>query len=170
MLHPFLAVIPHAAVVALIVFSALALAMANPSQPNVQDASLIVTLALPGAASTTVTSTGLDLGVASSNAILPAVELLLTVPALTTTQLPDTDTVTYAILVSASIGLGTPATLLPTVIVQTGAGGAGAAGATYRFRLPDSIGAGNRYIGFTSTTGSGTGNCSAKSATLQMVF
>lgn len=148
-----------------------AMTMANPSQPNLQDASLTLTRALPSAASTTVTSaTSIDTGVTSSVAIQPGqMEFILTAPALNTTQLPDTRTVTYNIIVSAAANLGTPTTLLAAAIVQTGAGGAGAAAASTRFRIPSALpGSASRYIGFTAVTGASTGDCSAASATLAL--
>ncbi len=167
-----LAMLPHLAVIAIVIglTCALAMMMANPSLPGLQDASLTLTLALPSAASTTVTSaTGIDTGVTTGDAIQPGqIEFLLSAPALNTTQLPDTKTVTYNVIVSAASTLGTPTTMLAAVITQTGAGGVGAAAATYRFRLPSSLpGTASRYVGFTAVTGSATGDCSASSATLK---
>jgi hypothetical protein len=175
-MQPLLTVLPHALAIATIVGAcccALALMMANPSLPNLQDASLNQSLALPSAASTTVTSTGIDTGATTADAYqIGGIDYLLTAPALNTTQLPDTKTVTYSILVSAAANMGTPTTLSASVIVQTGAGGVGAASATYRFRLPSQLpgGTGIRYVGFKAVTGAATGDCSAASATLQPMF
>jgi len=151
----------------------LSMAVTNPSVPQVQDGSLSIALALPAAASTTVTSaTGIDTGVTTADANQPGdVDFLLTAPALNATQLPNTYTVTYAVICSASSNMGTPTTIFPACLVQTGAGGVGAAAATFRFRLPSQLpgGTGMRYVGYTATTSASTGNCSAASATMQVL-
>lgn len=54
------------------------------------------------------------------------------------------------------------------VIVQTGAGGVGAAAATFRFRLPQVT---KRYIGFVITpSANSTGDASGVSATFEPCF
>lgn len=136
---------------------------------NVQDSGAAVTLALPSAASTTVTSTGFDLGETTALAVTDGKwEFLLTAPALTTTMLPNGDTMTYNIVAADNAALSTnPTTLVAGAIVQTGAGGVGAALAKYRYRLPS---VSQRYIGITIVSGSGVTNSSTLSATLAALF
>jgi len=111
--------------------------------PGVKDASLVKTKALPdGAAS--VYSDAFDLGALSGRGIrdVPC-DLLLEAPALTTTEAPDTKTFTYEIQTDDDSAFGSPTSIVPSCIVQTGAGGAGAAAASYRFRIPFNA---ERYI------------------------
>ncbi len=134
--------------------------------PNVKDAALKLTRALP--ASTSAVTTVLAIDTQNVGGQEPDVEFLLSAPAVTTAQLPDTKTMTYAVVMSANSDLSGPTTLYPSVIVQTGAASAGAAAATFRFRLPSNA---SRYIGFSVTpSGSGTGDASGVSATLEAVF
>ena len=56
--------------------------------------------------------------------------------------------------------------LLHDVIVQTGAGGVGAAAATAQLALPSGV---NRYVRVKATN-SGSADASAKSLTAQLVF
>jgi hypothetical protein len=115
-----------------------------------------------------VSSGSIDTGVRSNNAMMQGVELLLTAPALTTGQLPDGKTFTYAIVHSDNADLSASVALDPAAIVQTGAGGVGAAGASVRFKTPSILA---RYIGFTVTpSASGTGDASGATATLAMLF
>src|ERR1700744_4814200 len=66
---------------------------------NVADAALSLSLAGPGAASTTVTSTGIDTGETTALATQPGeMELIVSAPALSTTILPDTRTMTYNVV------------------------------------------------------------------------
>ncbi len=137
---------------------------------NVQDSQLSASLTLPNAASTTVTqATGFDTGETTALAVQPGnMELLLTAPALTTTMLPDTRTMSYDIIAADNAALSTNLTVLSTgIIVQTGAGGAGAAGTTARYRLPSVC---QRYVGFRIRSGASTTDSSTLSATLAMVF
>jgi hypothetical protein len=57
-------------------------------------------------------------------------EVLVSAPALSTTIAPDTRTMTYRIQHDTDSAFGTAATLVDNLIVQTGAGGVGAAAAT----------------------------------------
>lgn len=133
---------------------------------NVRDSGLALTLAGPSAASTTVTSTGIDTGETTALAVQPGnLDFLLTAPALSTTILPDTRTMTYNILAADDAALSVnPTTLVAAAIVQTGAGGAGAIKATYRWRMPSVC---QRYIGFTMVSGASTTTAAAVSATLE---
>jgi flagellar capping protein FliD len=133
---------------------------------EIKDASLKLTKALPNGAAT-VTSSSVDTGKATANGHQPGnVEFLLTAPALTTTELADTQTITYNVITSDNSDLSSPSTLIAGPIVQTGAGGVGAVGATYRFRLPTSA---KRYVGFTAVK-AGASNASTSSGTLQPLF
>jgi hypothetical protein len=134
---------------------------------NLKDTLLKLTRALPGAASTAVTSaTALDLGHGTSGNPLFKGELLLTYPAVTTTMVPDTRTMTYDIIESANSDLSSPNVIAPGVVVQTGAGGAGAAGGTFRFKPASNA---RRYYGLRITSGASTTDSSTVSATLEFV-
>ena len=138
-------------------------------QPYLSDASLSTTTPLPTAASTAVTGAATDLlnGPFSDNP--PMMEWEIDAPALAVTQLPNTDIVTYAVVMSANANMSSPVLIYDSVLVQTGAGGVGAAAATARFRLPFQPGGQNaslRYLAVRATTGAGTDNCSAASYTL----
>lgn len=99
-----------------------------------QDNNLIETGTLPAGATSTQT-TSLDTRTGPFGTFVPErVEFLLSVPALTSTQLPNSDTITYNIL--QSVDGATWTTLYPGVLVQTGASSAGAAANTFNFRPP----------------------------------
>lgn len=140
---------------------------------GVQDNNYSQTLALPSAANTTVTAnTSLDTEASSIADFIAYCELLLTAPALNTTQLPNAATMTYNVVASANSNLAGAVVITggQSVIVQTGAGGAGAAAATGRIRLPSNIGATGRYIGLQEVGAVTNGNCAAASGKLQMLF
>lgn len=131
-----------------------------------QDAGTQDTKALPNGANT-IYSTGLDTGITTVQATpVPVVEWELSAPALDTTALPDTKTMTYTIIEDDALPLDGSSTAVPGIatLVQTGAGGAGAAATTLKFRRPPT---GKRYIGFKAVN-SGTGDASGSSATLQI--
>ncbi len=132
---------------------------------NVRDALLKITRALP-ASTTAVTSDAIDTGKSTTmGGQLAQFEFLITAPALTTAQLPDTKVQVYAVIHSDNANLSGSSVLYPAVITQTGADSAGAAGATHRFRLPTTA---KRYIGITITpSASGTGDASGAAATLE---
>lgn len=137
------------------------------TSPNVKDAILILTRALPASTAAVTTAAGIDTGVTTSRAEQLAAEYLLTAPAVTTSQLPDAKLQTYTIISSSNADMSSPTTHITGAIVQTGAGGAGAAGATYRFKAASDW---KRYIGFSITpSASGTGDASGASATLELV-
>jgi hypothetical protein len=153
-------------IIGIVLAALLLLAMAAPAAMQVRDALLKRTRALPNGA-VTVTSDSIDTGkVTSAGQQLAQVEYLLTAPALTTAQLADTQTITYNVIMSDNADLSSPTTLMPSVMVQTGAGGAGAAGNTYRFRLPSTA---RRFIGFTAVK-TGASNASTASGTLEALF
>jgi hypothetical protein len=132
---------------------------------GLQDASLNNSIALP-AAPGTVTSAVLDTGTLTGlSAQLAECEALLSAPVLTTAQLPDGKTATYSVMGGATADALT--SLVGSAIVQTGAGGAGAAAATYRFKLPSNC---PRYLAVQVVTGALAGDCHLASAALQLLF
>jgi hypothetical protein len=138
--------------------------------PSLKDAALKFSRALP-ASTSAVTSSGagiIDTEVTTAQGTCPIKELLLTYPALTTGQLPDTKVMVYKLIQSANADLSSPSDVYGTAIItQTGAGGAGAAGGTKRIKPPsDSL----RYLGLVITpSGSGTGDASGATATLEVL-
>lgn len=135
----------------------------------VLDANYIVTRALPASASATVNSTALDLGDVVSGipyATTETVNLQVLAPALSTTILPDTRIMTYTIADSANNSSFTAIGTLAAQ-VQTGAASAGAAAATYTFKLPPNT---RRYVRLQITSGPSTTDASATTATLQLAF
>jgi len=131
---------------------------------RVGDASLQETGALPdGAASTN--SGSIDLGHNATGSFLAKCEFKVDAPALATADLPDTETMTYDVITSDSDDLSTPTVVIDNLITQTGAGGAGAAAAEARFRLPANV---QRFVGIRATN-SGAGDASDKSMTLSLL-
>jgi hypothetical protein len=146
--------------------------MASPSGGfTVQDANLSVTLALPNAASTTVNSNSIDTRNSSLGDFLARSEVLVSAPALNTTILPDTKTMTYNLIASNNSNMSGNVTLATNLIVQTGASGAGAAAATGRFRLPSNVTAAyGRYIAVQAVSGANTTNASTKNVTIAFLM
>jgi hypothetical protein len=138
------------------------------TQPyRVEDALASVTRALPASTTAVSNTTGIDLGAGTKSDFTARGELLLSAPLVTTGQLPDTKLFTYDIIDSVNADMSSPRILAPGVIVQTGAGAAGAAAATYRFKPPTNV---RRYIAMRITpSASGTGDASAASATLKFM-
>jgi len=139
------------------------------AQHNVKDASFVETKAL-GTADGTVATDGMDLGALSARGARLEqgdCELKIEAPALNTTQLPNADTNTYSIETDEDVAFGSPKVLADKVIVQTGAGGAGAAAVTARFRLPSDC---ERYVRVKSVLAGGTGDCSGASMTASLLF
>lgn len=119
-------------------------------------------VALPTADGTSF-STTIDLGTAGYKG--ENMELLITVPDLTFTHLPNADTLTVAVAAGAATD---PTALIADAIkVFTGAGGAGATGATTRFRLPSDC---PRYVRVRFTAAGGTGDMSAVDAVVGLRF
>ncbi len=128
---------------------------------GLQDAQLNTALVLPNGAATT-TSAGIDLQNGTHGDFVAPVQFTLTVPACTTSILPDAGTITYDIYTSPNADLSSSTKIIAGLIVQTGASSAGAAGASADFRVPTGVG---RYL-FYKAVKSGTGNASTLSATL----
>ncbi len=136
---------------------------------ELRDALLKKEDALPNNASTTVNGTSLDLGSAmgQNDARLADCELLLTAPALNTTMLPDTRTMTYSLQCDEDSAFGSPRTLVASCIVQTGAAGAGAAEATFRMKLPSDC---ERYIRAVAVSGASVTDSSSLKMKLELLF
>lgn len=126
-----------------------------------------VAFALPAAASTSTVSTGVDLGTAAGNNFRDGnVEFELSVPALSTTIVPDTRTVTYVVESSSTSNFAAiDQTLMAEV--QTGAGAAGVGAFLKRVRLPSNCA---RYVRFKVTFGASTTTGAAVSATGRVLF
>jgi hypothetical protein len=132
---------------------------------QVQDALLQRNVTLPnGAATTNTTSIDLEQGVQGE--FLADAEVLIDAPALTTGELGDTQTITYSIRQSANADFSNDTELLGGLILQTGAGGAGAAAAQRRVRLPSTT---QRYIRLRAVK-TGASNASTKSGSIRLVF
>ena len=134
--------------------------MAHENSRNIQDASLNpAAFALPAAASTSTTSTAIDFSTDAHKS--ENIELELSVPALSTTIVPDTRTVTYIVETSTVSNF---ASIAQTILqdVQTGAGGAGVGAYLNRVRLPSGCA---RYVRFKVTFGASTTTGAAISAT-----
>jgi len=132
---------------------------------KLKDALLKGTLVLPNGAAN-VSGAGIDTATGPFGDVIANVEFLLTAPVLTTTEQPDAKTLTYDIIQSNNSDMSSPTALYPGVLVQTGAGGVGAALATFTFRVPVDV---QRYVGI-KATGSAAGNSTTKSATLEAVL
>lgn len=131
---------------------------------NLADAELTLTKALPNGAASIVTD-GIDLGHGSRGDFLAACELLIQAPALAVGDLANDDTMTYIVEHDDDAAFGTVATLIDKVIVQTGAGGAGAAAAEKRVRLPVDV---KRYVRV-KVTNSDAGDASDKEVTVKLL-
>lgn len=133
----------------------------------VKDAEVRETRALPAAASTTVDGAAIDTKVSSRGDFLAQSEFKISAPAVNTTMAPDTRTFKYSLIHSDNADLSSPTVLYPDVITQTGAGGAGAAAATFTGRLPVDV---KRYVGLRIVSGASTADASAVSGTLELLF
>ena len=130
----------------------------------VGDAALKRTLTLPNGAATTVTD-GIDTQNSARGSFQANTEVLVEAPLLGATPLPDTQTITYQLFHDTAVGFGSE-TLLATLGVQTGAGGAGAAAATFRIRLPTTV---KRYVRAKAVK-TGAANASASAAAVSLRF
>lgn len=138
--------------------------MSNEYARNIQDASLNPSaFALPSTASSSTTSSAIDLG---ADTVKPEnLELELSVPALSDTIAPSTKTVTYIWETSSASNFGTVARTIASV-TYTGAG-SGVSAAKLRCRVPSDC---ERYVRAKVTFGAGTTDGSAVSATPTIRF
>jgi hypothetical protein len=134
--------------------------MAHEFARNIKDDSFKITRALP-TADGTVTSTDFDLGADVYKA--ETYELEIYVPSLTSTNLPNADTLTITVQAGAA---ATPTASAGLVTVITGTGST-IAEQYIRYRLPSNVG---RYVNVKFVAAGGTGDISAKSAILRLLF
>lgn len=132
---------------------------------QMNDAKLVKSFALPNGA-VTVNSTGIDLGHDALGDFLAGAEVIINAPALTVGELADTQTITYSLRHSDAADFSGDSELLGGLIVQTGAGGAGAAAAEKRVALPTDV---KRYIR-TRAVKAGASNASTANGSMKMVF
>jgi hypothetical protein len=135
-------------------------------QINDDDASVKITRALANA-NETVASTGIDLGNSAKGDFVAACELEIAAPALTTGELADAKTQKYDVFHDVKSDFSTETKLFEDVIVQTGAGGAGAAAATVALRLPVDV---KQFLRVKITGEAAGGDASAKQATIRLRF
>ncbi len=128
---------------------------------RIEDAAVSpVTKALPNGAAAIYTD-AIDTGARNADAQFPeSVEYQITLPTVTTGELGDAAT----LIVAACAGeTDTPtAVIADRLLVLTGAGGAGASGASVRWRPPSDL---PRYLRF-RVTNSAAGNISGKVVTV----
>lgn len=134
--------------------------MANEFARNIEDTVLTKTGTLPNGAATTYSDV-IDLG--ASPTPPENIELSLAVPAHSTTQAPDTRTLTVTLVAGSTT---TPTTAASIATVYTGAAGAGFTGGTTRYRLASDAG---RYVRAKFVNGASMGDCSALSGTLKLL-
>jgi len=127
---------------------------------NIQDYLLTVTRALP-TADGTVTSSDIDLGAVSPGDSMEHMELVVAVPALSSTLLPSADTLTITVQAGAAAA---PTTSINIVKVITGTGSTIAA-QDLRFKLPSDVA---RYVNVKFVAAGGTGDQSGVSATITL--
>lgn len=130
-----------------------------------KDALLTRTKALPNGANTIVTDP-IELGHSPSGVFLANGEVEIQAPVLTTGELADGQTLTYNVQQSVDAAFTSPITLYSSVLVQTGAGGAGAAAVKTRFRVPTDV---KRFIRV-QVVKAGASNASTKSVTVELLF
>ena len=133
--------------------------MANEFARNVQDFAHIITRALP-TADGTVTSSDIDLGAGAYKH--ENYELEITIPALTIVQLPNADTLTVTVQAGSAAA---PTTMLHVFPVITGS--SGHAGSVLRYRFPSNVA---QYANVKIVAAGGTGDISASSATVKLLF
>lgn len=132
---------------------------------RLRDKQLEVTKALPATASA-ITTDPIDTGNGPDGDFVAGTELVIEAPALAVGELADTETVVYDVVMDTDSELGSVTVVLPGVITQTGAGGAGAAAATKRIKLPDAV---ERYVAVRATHSAGD-DASAKSVVAYLAF
>ncbi len=133
--------------------------MANEFARNIQDAELTEAGTLPNGAATTYSDV-IDLG---SRPATENIEFEITVPSHSTTQAPDTRTLTVSLVAGSTT---TPTTAATITTVYTGAGGVGFTGASTRYKIASDAG---RYVRAKFLNGASMGDCSALSGTLKLL-
>ena len=127
------------------------------------DKSLQQTKALPNGAAT-ISSDGFQIHDGPIGGSFQAnVEFVVTIPALTVTELADTQTITYTIEHDDASNFGSAAAI-STSVVQTGAGGAGAAATSLRLRPNTAV---KKYVRAKAVK-TGASNASTSSLTFEV--
>lgn len=121
--------------------------------------------ALASSASSSTQSTAVDIGTVSYGRATQ-VQMELSVPALTTTMVPDTRTVTYIIEASSVSNFASDVHTISSE-VQTGASSGGVAAYVQRVSLPPNC---KRYVRGKVTLGASCTDSSAVSGTFRMLF
>jgi hypothetical protein len=129
------------------------------------DGNLTKTKAMPSGASA-VTTDAIDLGEGATGTFVTPCELLLSAPAVTVGMLANDATIIYDVVTSMNADLSSSTTVAKEILKQTGAGGAGAAAATKRFRFSTDV---QRYVGVKATK-SASGDASSVSMTISLQF
>lgn len=141
-----------------------------PSVFTRRDTLLQRTRSLPGAASTTVNSTPLELPTQQNANFLVDCQFELIAPALSTTIAPDTRTMTYQLIgghkLDSNGAIDSPV-VLQTLATQTGAGGAGAAKQTIKGQFGVDV---PRYVALRIVSGASTTDASALSAEFSILL
>jgi len=133
---------------------------------NLKDKELRETLTLPnGAATTNSDPIQLHDQDDALKTFVANCELRLKVPALGATPLPDGQTITYSIQQSDTADFASADTISGGV-VQTGAGGAGAAATEIRIRPPTNV---KKYVRARAVK-TGAANASTAAATFEVLF
>lgn len=132
---------------------------------GIVDNLLKVTKTLPNGAAT-VSSDGINTGNGPTATFLVEHDLIIEAPAVNTTQLPDTQTLIYHVYHDTDSAFGSETLLYSAVITQTGAGGAGAAAASKRVKLPSDV---KQYVRIKAIkSGSGDASGASLTATLKL--
>jgi hypothetical protein len=156
--------------VKLFLFGGIGLAMlaaAWMAGPALKDALLKKTKALPAGALSTQTDP-IDTGKTTDQGVQPPeVEFLITAPTLGTALLASATTISYSVLTADVEAMTSATTLMPNILVQTGATGTGGAvGGEYKFRLPS---AAQRFVSLKATK-TGSADASGASMSLEALF
>ncbi len=132
---------------------------------NMKDASLIKSVALPDGAAAVVTD-GIDTMNGPNGDFVAPMECIITAPALAVGELANDETIIYDIQDDDNSGFTSARDVVPSVLTQTGAGGAGAAAATKRVALPSDV---QRYVRLKATN-SDTLDASGEDAIFEVVW
>ena len=135
---------------------------------NRQDANVTsAAIALPAASSTTVNSASIDLN-SVAGAFHETVEFAVVSSSATldSTALPNGETIIYTIEQSTDDSTFTALNVISSV-QMTGAGGVGDAANEDRWRAPSTV---SRYIRLSSVTSGSSGDCSAATRQLKVMF
>lgn len=132
---------------------------------TMRDAALELSRALPNGAATVTTTAGIQIKGATTDEFSAPMEFEIDAPSIATGLLADAATMKYSIVHATDPAMSDAAVLAADVLVQTGAGGAGAAAVKTRWRAPSNSRA---FIGLRAVN-SGAGNASTRTAYLRLL-